>query len=308
MIASKLAGGIIGKAGGNIQKLRNDNNARVQIADSRGSPDRVLTINSDLEACSNVLKALFTHLEIDSNNEFDLRFLIHQSLAGCVIGKSGATIMELRNQFGCSVKVFPDNLPFSSDRILQVIGTEDQCIKAFLQIFGKLLKDTQTRGQVLNYNADNYDPNYANRYGGYIGASKVHPRGNRSRFNARNDRYSRDDRARPSSYVSPWNQPAHTAYSQIPPETRAPASYAHYGSDPRVTSQVSIKNDMVGALIGRRGETINSIRVSSKATIQIDDPKGGPDHTDRIITITGTPDQIRTAQFLLQQCIRQNAT
>lgn len=39
--------------------------------------------------------SLFSLLQKD--NELDLRVLIHQSLAGCVIGKAGGKIKEIRD-------------------------------------------------------------------------------------------------------------------------------------------------------------------------------------------------------------------
>lgn len=55
---------------------------------------------------------------------------------------------------------------------------------------------------------------------------------------------------------------------------------------------------MIGAIMGRSGCRINQVRQESNATIMIS--KQEPGIEDRIITITGTPDQIQNAQFLLQ--------
>uniref|UniRef100_A0A1B0GNS5 K Homology domain-containing protein n=1 Tax=Phlebotomus papatasi TaxID=29031 RepID=A0A1B0GNS5_PHLPP len=56
---------------------------------------------------------------------------------------------------------------------------------------------------------------------------------------------------------------------------------------------------MAGAIIGKGGGRIRRIRTESNAFITIDEPLRGSN--DRIITITGTPKQIQTAQYLLQQ-------
>ena len=56
---------------------------------------------------------------------------------------------------------------------------------------------------------------------------------------------------------------------------------------------------MAGAIIGKSGYRIRRIRAESNAFIQIDEAL--PGSSDRIITITGTPKQIQTAQFMLQQ-------
>lgn len=54
-----------------------------------------------------------------------------------------------------------------------------------------------------------------------------------------------------------------------------------------------------GAIIGARGCRIRQIRTQSRATIKIEDSK--PDSNERIISITGTDEQIGYAQYLLQE-------
>lgn len=55
---------------------------------------------------------------------------------------------------------------------------------------------------------------------------------------------------------------------------------------------------MAGAIIGPKGQKIQQIRDQSGAGITIDKPT--PGCNDRIITISGTPEQIQNAQYLLQ--------
>ena len=61
---------------------------------------------------------------------------------------------------------------------------------------------------------------------------------------------------------------------------------------------------MAGSIIGKAGQRIKQIRHESGASIKIDEPLEGSE--DRIITISGTQDQIQNAQYLLQN--RQVAT
>ncbi|VDP85910.1 unnamed protein product [Echinostoma caproni] len=58
---------------------------------------------------------------------------------------------------------------------------------------------------------------------------------------------------------------------------------------------------MIGAIMGRSGVRINQVRQESNADIKISRQEPGVE--DRIITITGTPEQIQNAQFLLQMCL-----
>ncbi|XP_058054717.1 heterogeneous nuclear ribonucleoprotein K isoform X1 [Anopheles bellator] len=165
LIPSKMAGAIIGKGGHNIQKLRTEYQAQVNIGDCTG-PERVLTIAADMETVTKVVKDVMKHLDRAGDNEYELRILIHLSLAGCVIGRGGSKIKEIKDEIGCRLKIFSNIPPQSTDRIAQVIGSEEQCLKTLNEII-KLVKGTPIKGPVHNYDPHNYDDMYADEYGGY---------------------------------------------------------------------------------------------------------------------------------------------
>jgi len=63
------------------------------------------------------------------------------------------------------------------------------------------------------------------------------------------------------------------------------------------THEMNIPNDLIGCIIGRGGQKISEIRLVSGANIKIADLEDG--NPDRHVSITGTPDQIQLAQFLI---------
>merc|ERR1719411_1847182 len=75
---------------------------------------------------------------------------------------------------------------------------------------------------------------------------------------------------------------------------------------PTETTQVTIPNELAGAIIGPGGQRIRKIRLESKASITIDEPASGSN--ERIITISGSRKQIQTAQYLLQQSVREHGS
>ncbi|KAG7200270.1 hypothetical protein KM043_017739 [Ampulex compressa] len=105
LIPSKVAGSIIGKGGQNITKLRSQYKASIIVPDCPG-PERVLTISSDLTTVLQVLNEVVPNLEENGSrhgsDEIDVRMLVHQSQAGCIIGKGGLKIKELREVSNCS--------------------------------------------------------------------------------------------------------------------------------------------------------------------------------------------------------------
>ncbi|KAJ2323829.1 RNA binding protein, heterogenous nuclear RNP-K like protein [Coemansia sp. RSA 2702] len=74
---------------------------------------------------------------------------------------------------------------------------------------------------------------------------------------------------------------------------RAMSSNAPASSAGQTVQQIYVPGDRVGAVIGRRGETINSIRRSTNARVDIQDSAQGA--KERLIVITGEYEQVRSA-------------
>lgn len=105
-----MAGSVIGKGGQNIQKIRSEFQAQVRIPDCPG-PERVMSVvASDPDIVTSVLQAAIPYMYeqgegADDGGERELRLLIHQSIVGGIIGKSGQKIKEIRENSGSNVKV-----------------------------------------------------------------------------------------------------------------------------------------------------------------------------------------------------------
>lgn len=368
LIPSKVAGSIIGKGGSNITKLRSQYKASITVPDCPG-PERILSMSSDLETILNIVKDVIPNLEENgarvNNDEIDLRMLIHQSQAGCVIGKAGSKIKELRDKTGSRIKIFSNTAPQSTDRIIQIIGKPDTCIEGIREVV-TLIKQTPIKGPVQNYDPHNYDDFYAEEYGGYGGQGAAGGRGGGNSTGPRGMRGPGGPRgppprgpppartgpvplqgrkfAGPPGRFNDFNGPRGGDFSGPRGggfgggsfggggggggrDNFGPRGGNDFGSNrggggggfggmngnggpprdlpPGATStQVTIPKDMAGAIIGKAGSRIRKIRADSGAGITIDEPLPGAD--DRIITISGNPQQIQMAQYLLQQSVQEN--
>nr|XP_020458019.1 heterogeneous nuclear ribonucleoprotein K isoform X2 [Monopterus albus] len=367
LLQSKNAGAVIGKGGKNIKALRTDYNASVSVPDSSG-PERILSISADIETVGEILlKIIPTLEEYQQYNGMDfdceLRLLIHQSLAGSIIGVKGAKIKELRENTKTSIKLFQECCPQSTDRVVLVGGKTErvvECIKTMLE----LIAEAPIKGRAQPYDPNFYDETY--EYGGFT--MMFEERGNSRRlmggFPMRSGRSSGGDRGfdrMPSSRVGRGPMPpSRRDYDEMSPRrgpppphpsrvgrgsTRGrsmPMGHPHRGGDrrgrpdrysdnmsgggydnssswdsyqsggrgsyndmggPVITTQVTIPKDLAGSIIGKGGQRIKQIRHESGASIKIDEPLEGSE--DRIITITGTQDQIQNAQYLLQNSVKQ---
>ncbi|PWA15910.1 hypothetical protein CCH79_00008964, partial [Gambusia affinis] len=146
-------------------------------------------------------------------------------------------------------------------------------------------------------------PPHPSRVGRGSGRPRNMPMGHPYR-GGRDDRYydsyrgsddrSNDRRGRPDRYSDSMvnNSSSWDSY-----QSGGRGSYNDMGG-PVITTQVTIPKDLAGSIIGKGGQRIKQIRHESGASIKIDEPLEGSE--DRIITITGTQDQIQNAQYLLQ--------
>uniref|UniRef100_A0A9J7XDY4 Heterogeneous nuclear ribonucleoprotein K n=2 Tax=Cyprinus carpio TaxID=7962 RepID=A0A9J7XDY4_CYPCA len=360
LLQSKNAGAVIGKGGKNIKALRTDYNASVSVPDSSG-PERILSVSADIETIGEILLKIIPTLEEYqhySGTDFDceLRLLIHQSLAGGIIGVKGAKIKELRENTQTTIKLFQECCPHSTDRVVLVGGKPErviECIKVILE----LIAEAPIKGRAQPYDPNFYDETYD--YGGFTmlyeergrrpmggfpmrgrgGFDRMPPgrggrpmppsrrdyddisprrgppppppgRGGRGGSRARNlplppppPPRGGDRRGRPGDRYESMSVNERPIYrhwlnhSKMFVSSGGRGSYSDIGG-PVITTQVTIPKDLAGSIIGKGGQRIKQIRHESGASIKIDEPLEGSE--DRIITITGTQDQIQNAQYLLQ--------
>jgi heterogeneous nuclear ribonucleoprotein K len=179
LVPSKVAGSIIGKGGSNIQKLRADNNANVRIPDCPG-PERVMTIlTSDCESAVKVVEQSLPYMTEDAvrggpggaansspDAAIELRFLIHQSIVGGIIGRAGFKIKEIRDNSGANIKVYQNCAPQSTDRCVSIQGAADKIAKAAGEVLNVVVM-TEIKGPDQQYDPINFDSFYSTEYGGY---------------------------------------------------------------------------------------------------------------------------------------------
>ena len=256
----------------------------------------------------------------------ECRYLVHQSHAGAIIGRGGFKIKELRDATSTNLKVYSEPCPLSTERVVQITGEVPRIIDCIGQI-RDLIADLPTKGSEKHYDTINYDPSIIGDYGGYnpdrnwkegrgahahgygppAGPGHGGPMG--WGMNGRGGPPGppgygppRGPPGAPGDGLSPaygYGGPGGPLGPPGPP--RGPAGPPPLGfapdSGPTTSTQVTIPSELGGTIIGKGGERINRIREDSGAQIVVDPPA----HDERVITITGTQNQIQMAQYLLQQ-------
>lgn len=331
LLPSQSAGAIIGKAGSNINKLRQNYQATVNVPDSQG-PERVLSLACDDAVIVDAFREVLSMLDERSSTQGShrIRLLVHQSQAGGVIGKSGSKIKELRESTNAQIKVFSECCPISADRVVEIGGDTDTVCNCFDAIWN-LLKTMPPKGVLAPYDPENYDESFASEYGGYTFSDSPAGGGRGGRGGPRGrgrGGFGRGGLGFRGGFDDDFDDGFGNGFGGrgfgSPPPRGGRGGFGSGmrgggggggggggfgggagGGDRGVgdTVDVSIPKDLAGAIIGKAGCRIRQVREESGARVTIDEAL--PGSTDRIIHITGTPEQIQSAQFMMQNNARQ---
>uniref|UniRef100_A0A7N0V215 K Homology domain-containing protein n=1 Tax=Kalanchoe fedtschenkoi TaxID=63787 RepID=A0A7N0V215_KALFE len=280
-------GSIIGRGGDIVKQLRNDTKAKIRIGDTiEGCDDRVVTIYSPsdetnpFEDSGNYISpaqdALFRvhdrvvdsdmhgDEESEGSRQVTARLLVPSDQIGCIIGKGGQIVQNIRTETGAQIRIMKDdNLPrcaLNSDELVQISGDASLVKKALYQIASRL-HDNPSRSQNMLTSASSVS---------------AYPSG--------------------GSYAAPS-----TGAPMMGPLHSLVGPYGGYRSDAGDWSRSYFpvpRNDMsskefslrlvcrtanIGSVIGKGGTIINQIRQESGAGIKVDNSSEGE---DTLITIS----------------------
>lgn len=122
LVDNSEASVIIGKGGSNVKKIRNETGAFISILKNEHVPsvnERVTVIKGTVEANSQVMRhiaELLTEANEVGAETCTLRILIHRLLAGCIIGKGGSIIRQIKTETGAQMRVSNEPLGNSSEK------------------------------------------------------------------------------------------------------------------------------------------------------------------------------------------------
>uniref|UniRef100_A0A1J3GCM0 KH domain-containing protein n=1 Tax=Noccaea caerulescens TaxID=107243 RepID=A0A1J3GCM0_NOCCA len=160
-------GGVIGKGGCFINQIRQESGAaiRVNTSETDEDDDCIIFISSkeffeDQSPTVNAALRLQTRCSEkvvkDSNDSaISTRVLVPSSQVGCLIGKGGALISEMRSVTKASIRIFQgENVPRiarENEEMVQITGSLDAAIKALTQVMLRLRANVfdMDRGLVL---------------------------------------------------------------------------------------------------------------------------------------------------------------
>ncbi|KAK4491188.1 hypothetical protein RD792_001919 [Penstemon davidsonii] len=289
-------GSIIGKGGSIIKSLINETGTFINIGPTVPECDeRLITITamenveSQYSPAQNTAVVLFKKymdagpvngLDSGSNGSPVLaRVVVPANQAGCLLGKGGAIISEMRKVTGAGLRIIggnqvpkcaPDNV-----EILQITGEFVNVQDALFKVTGRL-RDyifSQKMSNVIG-NRDSLRIENLNEH-----KSLSHSMNHLGISNTINHRQQ-----------SP---------SLLASTTSSGGRGAIIGTN--TTVEIVVPDNAIGSVFGENGSNLDRLRQISRANVVVDEPRPGT--KDRIVSITGIPSEIQAAQSLLQAFI-----
>eukprot|EP01116_Phalansterium_solitarium_P020224 TRINITY_DN58_c4_g1_i1.p1 TRINITY_DN58_c4_g1~~TRINITY_DN58_c4_g1_i1.p1 ORF type:complete len:488 (-),score=148.15 TRINITY_DN58_c4_g1_i1:367-1830(-) len=108
-----------------------------------------------------------------------------------------------------------------------------------------------------------------------------------------------------SASAGGWDNSSPNAYGGAS-EQQGSATFGGQPASGQQQQQVTLPNEMAGHVIGKGGSRINQIRQMSGAQVKIADAQPGA--AVRIITLSGTPEQIQAAQYYINSAIADRSS
>lgn len=284
---------IIGKGGSNVKKIRLDSNAFVSILKTEGSSkERVMQVKGTVDFNVAALKAI-AELLINNDQErkqaenpeavaeaLCFKILIHKSLAGAIIGRGGAIIKSMQEDTGAKISVSTEPLGASTEKSVSVTGNNEQLQAAITRILTQICDNPPRPGTT----SIPYVPGQPQMF---AGAPQQNPYG----------------APPPGAYGMPpqgYGMPPQQQPYGMPMGGMAPGPMAGAPSGVTKLEKIVIPTICAGTVIGKGGSIIRDIKMQSGTTISVAAPEPTAPN-DRVVSISGPPQGITTAIFLIRQ-------
>jgi len=283
LIDNNQVGGIIGKGGANVTRVREEAGIFLSILKAESNvTERVMVLKGQYEQLVKGILMISTLL-IEADAKFKketpnlqegqtrLRLLVHRHAVGAVIGKGGAVIKETQQETGARVQVSNDPLPQSTEKTVTISGTPMAIHQATMRVLGQL------RENPLRPGTKSYP---------YVPGLTAFP-------------------AVPAQFGQQMYQQQFSPFGMQGGFGGGEGGFGGMGAAAQANTQkIAIPTICAGCVIGKGGAVIRDLRAQSATNISIADAES-TNPNERVVTLTGTPQGIQTAIFLIRQLVEQ---
>ncbi|XP_050333748.1 poly(rC)-binding protein 3 isoform X7 [Bactrocera neohumeralis] len=306
IMQGKEVGSIIGKKGEIVNRFREESGAKINISDG-SCPERIVTVSGTTSAIFSAFTLItkkfeewcsqFSDVGKVGKTQIPIRLIVPASQCGSLIGKSGSKIKEIRQSTGCSIQVASEMLPNSTERAVTLSGTAEQITQCIYQICLVMLESPprgatipyrpkpQVSGPVILANGQAYTIQ-----GNYAVPAQENPLASLAALGL--------------AGITPTNTGGLNPTAALAALAGSQLRTANTSRTQQQQHEMTVSNDLIGCIIGKGGTKIAEIRQISGAMIRIsncEEREGG--NTDRTITISGNPDSVALAQYLINMSV-----
>ncbi|KAI3996836.1 hypothetical protein MKX01_021112 [Papaver californicum] len=304
-------GRVIGRGGSTIKSARQETGANIEVNDAKEDREEclitILSAESPEDLKSMAVEAVLTlqgkiNDSDNSDSDISIRLLVPSKVIGCIIGKSGSIINEIRKRTKADIRISKNEMPKcadSRDELVEVVGEVASVRDALVQIVLRL-RDDALKGKEGSQNLPTADSIY--RGSGGLSLPSVLP--SVSQVSS----LGFDQRVENGSGLGMLSSSNNLfAYGSLPVGENAYGSFSSYPAKPfsglaqRSSLEIPIPSDAVGKVMGRHGANLANIMRISGAFIEVLDSKSS--RGDRVAQISGTPEEKRSAENLIQAFI-----
>lgn len=319
IMQGKEVGSIIGKKGEIVKRFREESGAKINISDG-SCPERIVTVTGSTSAIFKAFTLICKKFEewcsqfqdINSGSSgvprppITLRLVVPASQCGSLIGKAGSKIKEIREVTGASIQVASEMLPNSTERAVTISGTGEAITQCIYHICNVMLESPpkgatipyrpkpQVGGPVILAGGQAYtiQGNYAVPAHTDVASLGKNPLAGLAALGLGGLAPSSAGGLNPAALAALAGSQLRTSNSRNQQNTN------------QQTHEMTVPNELIGCIIGKGGTKIAEIRQISGAMIRIsncDDRESGS--SDRTITISGNPDAVALAQYLINMSV-----
>ncbi|XP_055532693.1 poly(rC)-binding protein 3 isoform X6 [Wyeomyia smithii] len=325
IMQGKEVGSIIGKKGEIVKRFREESGAKINISDG-SCPERIVTVSGSRSAIYKAFTLITKKFEEwcsqfqDNTNaqgktQIPIRLIVPASQCGSLIGKGGSKIKEIREITGCSIQVASEMLPNSTERAVTLSGSADSITQCIYHICCVMLESPpkgatipyrpkpQMNGPVIVANGQAYtiQGNYAVPAQEVAGLAK-NPLAGLAALGLAGTIPTNTGGLNPT--VSPPSVASPIALAALAGSQLRTNNNRNVTQLQSQSHEMTVPNDLIGCIIGKGGTKIAEIRQISGAMIRISNcEERDSGNTDRTITITGNPDSVALAQYLINMSV-----
>lgn len=302
-------GRVIGKGGSSIKSVRQASGARVDVEDAKADRDHcIITILSteSLDDLKSMAVEAVLLLQAKINDEDDdtvaMRLLVPSKVIGCIIGKSGSIINEIRKRTKAEIRISKSEKPKCADadeELVEVVGEVSSVRDALIQIVLRLRDDVLKDKEGARNPSGGSDSIYSSTAGHSVpsvlpNVPSVAP-------------LTYEQRAETGGGVGILSSSSLYGYGSLSMGDNSYGSLSSYSSKvygglPQPsTLEIVVPAHAVGKVMGKGGMNLENIRKISGAAIEISESKSS--RGDRVAVISGTLEEKRAAENLIQAFI-----